>query len=221
METEQKKTKSKAEQLFEAADAMIEQEFTANAMKPRGCFGTLLFNADDDICKDCEHFEACDAEQAKNRLDQLVALEQQVEIETASAEVDGELAELEAHKSAEAEREDEDEGKTDEGDTTPNDPEFVEPVEPVGADQSVGSDGLPDMKIKSRVAKGFDWNALVRKLVDARPGLYRDAAAIVKAEMPNVWESTTYSYLNKILTKLSEAKVVVWQDKARTITWLK
>jgi hypothetical protein len=68
----------------------------------KGCFGTLLFSADEEECRSCEFFDPCEETHAKNRLGDMGRLEVEINEEIVGLELDTEMAVLETHEDQKA-----------------------------------------------------------------------------------------------------------------------
>lgn len=175
----------------------IEATLAAKIEAGRGCFGTILFNANDDVtCGACDLFAACEEAHASNRLTVLKGAELELEAEEAK------LAAPEPAPEPVAE------------------PETVVEPEPVPEPADIDVSALTVKTFKTRKID-FDWNTAIHAILAKRPTLYKDAAAIVRGMLHADFASSAYNYCNKILTGMANTGAIEWAPKGKTITWLR
>jgi hypothetical protein len=169
----------------------IEATLAAKIEAGRGCFGTILFNANDDVtCGACDLFAACEEAHAANRMTVL---------KSAEAELEAEEAKLAAV-------------------SEPAPEPVVEPVAQELVDIDVNALSGKSRKKQFDWDKAINGILAAKPtLFKEAAAICKDALLPEWAWA----DATAYGNCNKILGGLAKAGAVNWAPKGKTIEWLR
>lgn len=242
-------TTAKAPSDFENNMAELEaqiESFAGAEADRHGCFGTILFNASNEMCKACPEAAGCEATMQATRAAQIEEFDAEVEQGTIQAAIEADIADIADAKArkttVEAEANDaangadaaqegaEDTKGTD--DTAKKEKPARKPakgnfkasaeLEDLGEYMGVNLNAVRgNRKPKAGYAETICWGDMVKAILDAKPDNFKGVHGIVNdhADWPADLYAPAYHTAQKVLKNLAKQGVVSEWSVKNGVTW--